>query len=129
MSKSGASSCTFFRSNVISPEVSERGKERIFVVESLSRYVLLSVRCARGERNVMESSYSFPRIASLIYTKGKRGSLPFVLFLIVQNGVSTIGALSRTSTSAHWCFTEFCKFFLCFSTSEAFECCVLYLEF
>ncbi len=90
MSKSGASFFTRARSNVMSPEVSESGNERIFVVESLFRYVRLSCRCLVAERNRTPNSYSGPKILSLIETKGKRGSLPFVVFIIVQNSVSAI---------------------------------------
>lgn len=66
----------------ISPVFFERGNDKTFVGLSLPRYVLFNLRERLLPQKTIESSYFSPRIAFLISTKGKRGSLPFVVFLI-----------------------------------------------
>ena len=81
----GASERAFFRSRKISPSFLSRGKDKIFVELSFPRYVRLSSRDFRELMITREPSYSAPRTTSAILTKGKRGSLPFVVFLIERD--------------------------------------------
>lgn len=81
---------TCLRSKVISPDLSDNEKDKILVVLSLFLRVLLIFFCSLEAMKPTDRSYCFPRIASLMETKGKRGSLPFVLFKIEQFKVAIL---------------------------------------
>ena len=128
MSKLGASRFTHARSKVISPEFGDSEKERTFVVLSLPRYFLLIFLCSAGERKLIDRSYFLPKIFSFIDTKGKLGSLPFVVFFIVQSSVPTIVLTSSSTLDYNLCFAELEKLLVVLSASETLEGSVLCLE-
>jgi len=84
MLNKGASFLIFAESMVISPEMSDKGNERILVVLFIPRYFKFISFCFKEESELNPSSYFSPKILFFIETKGKRGSLPFVLLVIVQ---------------------------------------------
>lgn len=100
MWNSGASFFTFTKSMVISPEVLDRGKERMFVVLFIPRSLLFNSFCFLAEIKLIPNSYFSPKILFFIEAKGKRGSLPFVLFEIMQDSSMSVLELATSSVGS-----------------------------
>ena len=88
MSKSEASSRALVRLINTSPSVLDKGKESTFVGLSFSLYIRFNFWDSLLLTNTNERVYWLPSTASFIWTKGKGGTLPFVLFVISKCGLS-----------------------------------------
>lgn len=93
LSKRWASFLACARFMKISPVVFSKGKLKMFVGLSMSRYLLFNFLEYISPIKTRLSSYFFPKTESFMLQKGKLGNLLFVLFVILNIGLA--GNLSK----------------------------------